>query len=210
MDGSRAMQEQLPREARLRSLLLALSGLLLAGCSQLDGNFGFNLERLETYRSGGTLNIVVHQTLGLSQDAREAVNHGVPLSIRTDLALRLSGSRRNIERKHREFEIRYLPLSDRYQLTSIQPFSVHTFPRLRHCLAELAAVRFELQLPHGSAERLDLRVRTSLDRRHMPPPMRLPVWFSREWRLDSGWRTWKSAQFLPPPGSGQSGNTPGA
>jgi hypothetical protein len=117
------------------------------------------------------------------------LDHGVPLAIRTELELQLAGSSGNISQDSREFEIRYLPLSNRYQLSTRQPSSVHTYPRLRHVLAELGSVSFTLTpglLPPGDYQ---LRARSLLDKQNMPPPMRLPAWFSAQWKLDSGWQS---------------------
>ena len=182
---------------------MALGMLLLAGCSPAASDFGFRLEGINTRVTADALNIAVKQKLVLSPEARNALKHGVPLVIRTDLALRVAGSRRDIKQEHKGFEIRYLPLSNRYQLTTRPPFSVSTFPRLRHVLAELATVSFTLAARPMPAGEIELRVRSFLEKRHMPPPMRLPVWFSSQWQHDSGWRTWPLAAPLhrPDPGS---------
>lgn len=177
--------------------------LLLASCSPVASDFGFRLERIDTRVTADALNIVVQQKLILSAEARNALKHGVPLVIRTDLALRVAGSHRDIRQERKGFEIRYLPLSNRYQLTERQPFNVSTFPRLRHVLAELATVRFTLAARPMPAGEIELRARSFLEKRHMPPPMRLPAWFSAQWQHDSGWRTWPLAATLqrPDPGS---------
>ena len=164
----------------------AVLALLLVACSPAPRDFGFSLDGIESHTTAGTLEVVVHQKLVLSREARNALDHGVPLAIQTELALRHVGSRDDIRQIHRNFEIHYLPLSDRYQLTTIQPFRVSTFPRLRHVLAELATVKF--------TGKLELRVRSFLDKQRMPPPMRLPMLFSSQWQHDSGWRTWPLAR----------------
>jgi Domain of unknown function (DUF4390) len=170
--------------------LTGLLLLLLTGCSPDEAEFGFTIEQLETRYSGDALHIVVHQKLMLSEEAKQALNHGVPLVFQTQATVRAAGSRRDLETASKVFEIRYLPLSNRYQLSSSQPLQVRTFPRLRHALAGLATVDFTfpgMPLPESS---LQMRVRSQLEKRHMPPPMRLPVWFSAQWRHDSGWQSW--------------------
>ena len=169
---------------------LCLGALALPGCSPEQTDFGFSIERIEASASPDALNVVIHQQLTLSTEAKDALDHGVPLVIRTELELQLAGSSGNISQASREFEIRYLPLSNRYQLIARQPSSVHTYPRLRHVLAELGTVSFTLMpglLPPGEYQ---LRARSLLDKRNMPPPMRLPAWFSAQWKLDSGWQSW--------------------
>ena len=142
-------------------------------------------------RTGGAaVEVVVHQTIDLSDEAQSALTHGVPLFIRTELALRPRESRRDFAHLEREFEIRYLPLSNLYQVTTSQPHVVKTFPRLRHVLAEMRTVDFGLDAAILPANDLELRARSSLNKRRMPPPMRLPAWFSAEWRHDTGWTSW--------------------
>jgi len=169
---------------------LCLGALALPGCSPEQTDFGFSIERIEASASPDALNVVIHQQLTLSTEAKDALDHGVPLVIRTELELQRAGTRGNISQASREFEIRYLPLSNRYQLITRQPSSVHTYPRLRHVLAELGTVSFTLMpglLPPGNYQ---LRARSLLDKQNMPPPMRLPAWFSAQWKLDSGWQSW--------------------
>jgi len=177
-----------------------LLGLLLTGCTSGKPDFGFSLDGIETHASAGALIVVVHQKLVLSQEAMNALVHGVPLSIRTEIALRPAQSSRDTRRKHKDFEIRYLPLSERYQLTTADPFRVQTYPRLRHVLAELSSVSFTISEAPLAGE-FKLRARVLLDKRHMPPPMRLPVWFSSQWQLDSDWRTWSLDDTPGQPGS---------
>jgi len=169
---------------------MALALMLFASCSAGETDFGFRLYRIDSHLTTEALDVVVHQKLILSQEARNALNHGVPLVIETQLALRPAGSWQNIQETHKDFEIRYLPLSKRYQLTTSQPHRVSTFPRLRHVLAELAAVNFALPVKSMPAGEYELRARSYLDKRDIPPPMRLPVWFSARWHHDSGWHSW--------------------
>jgi hypothetical protein len=163
--------------------------LTLAGCSAEPQQFGFNIEGIEATAGPDALSVVIHQQLVLSSEAKNALNHGVALDIRTELELQSMGSSRSISSASREFEIRYLPLSDSYQLIIRESSSVRTYPRLRHVLAELGSVSFSLHpgpLPSGDYR---LRARSSLDKQNMPPPMRLPAWFSAQWKLDSGWQS---------------------
>jgi len=169
---------------------LCVVALALPGCSSEKADFGFSIESIEARAGPDALNVVIHQQLTLSTEAKDALDHGVPLAIRTELELQLAGSSENISQARREFEIRYLPLSNRYQLITRQPSSVHTYPRLRHVLAELGTVSISLMpglLPPGDYQ---LRARSLLDKQNMPPPMRLPAWFSKQWKLDSGWQSW--------------------
>lgn len=168
----------------------SLAVLLLAACSPRETTFGFTIEGVQARITAGVLNVTVDQKIILSPEARKALDHGVPLFIQTEFALREAGSRRDLELQAKIFEIRYLPLSKRYQLTTSQPLSKRTFPRLRHVLAEIQTVSFVLPTTGWSPGAFDLCARSYLEKNHMPPPMRLPMWFSSNWQHDSGWRSW--------------------
>jgi hypothetical protein len=173
----------------LRQLFL-LGIVSLAGCgSQTAGNH-FELNQVAANWSDGYLNATLHQTLTLSREAREALVHGVPLTLQTELIIRNTGDGTRQEMNIESYEIRYLPLSEHYQLTAAGADEVRTFRRLRHLLADLSIVSLSFTtgvLPAGDYE---LLVRTRLDQRKIPPPMRLPVLFSSEWRHDSDWSAW--------------------
>ena len=173
-------------------MVCGLALLVLAACAPESGEFGFHIRRVDTHIKADALQVVVHQTVDLSAEAQQALTHGVPLFIRTEISLRPRATRRTLARAEREFEIRYLPLSDLYQVSTAQPFQVRTFPRLRHVLAAVGTVDLDLGIssPGLPSDDLELRVRCSLNKRHMPPPMRLPAWFSAEWRHDTGWTSW--------------------
>ena len=163
---------------------------LLTGCGKPEGDFGFSLEHIGAYQSGPILDVEIQQRIALSAEAKRALNHGVPLYIRTELSLRAKGSGRDISRTSRELEIRYLPLSKRYELLTDQPRSARSFPRLRHLLAEVAVLHFALPVPELAGETFELRARTFLDKGKLPPPLRLPSRFSAQWHHDSGWNSW--------------------
>ena len=107
-----------------------------------------------------------------------------------EIVLRNTGNQTRLIQSLDIYEIRYLPMSEHYQLSLPSGSEVRTFPRLRHLLSELSTVKLSFStgvLPAGDYE---LLARTRLDRQKMPPPMRLPVLFSSQWRHDSDWSAW--------------------
>ena len=130
------------------------------------------------------------QALALSAEARDALVHGVPLTLAVELVLREARTQTRVKKQRSLYEIRYLPLSEHYQLSIIDQDERLTFPRLRHALAELGSLRMSVEtgaLPQGDYE---LLVRSFLDKQKMPPPMRLPVLFASRWNHESAWTTW--------------------
>lgn len=173
-----------------RPWLFVLTVALIAGCARQADDHYFELGQVDTNWSNGQLNVTVHQKLILSSEAREALVHGVPLTLQLELHIRHSGSRSPLIKATYNYEIRYLPLISHYQLTQPGAVAIRTFPRLRHLLAELSTVRQSISkngLREGSYE---LMARTHLDQKQMPPPMRLPMLFSAQWRHDSDWTLW--------------------
>ena len=169
---------------------LLLASLLIAGCTQQTDDPLFKLEQAETSWKNGQLNVTIHQKLKLSGEAKKALEHGVPLTLQLELEIRQTGKRLPVKKDTFSFEIRYLPLINNYQLTQQGASEIRSFPRLRHLLAELSTVSQSFSgsnLPRGNYE---LFARTHLDQKKMPPPMRLPMLFSAQWRHDSEWKEW--------------------
>ncbi|MDZ4730881.1 MAG: DUF4390 domain-containing protein [Xanthomonadales bacterium] len=164
-----------------------LSLLLLLGCGDRNGSFGFALKGVETRVSGQQLKVELSQKITLSPDARTALENGVPLHFEVRAEL---DTEDDTITSFRRFEIRYMPLSDHYQLSSDQPASVRTYPRLRHALAELSEIELIMPLESVAAGDYQLKARSWLDKRKLPAPMRLPAWFSPNWQHDSGWQSW--------------------
>lgn len=174
--------------------------LLLLGCSDRNGNFGFELNGMESRISGQQLKVELQQKISLSPDARTALENGVPLHI--EVRAELDAAAETIT-AFRRFEIRYMPLIDHYQLSSDQPAWVRTFPRLRHALAELAEVELDLPLENVAAGEHQISARSWLEKRRLPAPMRLPAWFSPNWQHDSGWQSWPVSIPAPAAGNGE-------
>jgi hypothetical protein len=112
------------------------------------------------------------------------------LTINLEMELRNDNKMIVVRRDARRFQLRYLPLSERYQLTEEETDELQTFSRLRHLLAAIDDLNIQLStgpLPPGTYE---LRTRIRLDKSRLPAPMQLPAWFSSQWQHDSEWSVW--------------------
>ena len=169
-------------------LLIVLLGIFtIGGCErQPDGNY-FKVRQIDATWSNGQLKATLQQELKLSSDARDALVHGVPLHVQIEMVIRNSSDQVHLKEILDNYEIRYLPMSEHYQLTLPGGGEVRTFPRLRHLLSELSTVKLSFSTGVLPAGEYELLARTRLDKRKMPPPMRLPALFSPEWRHDSNW-----------------------
>lgn len=176
--------------ASARNALLAAGLLLLAGCGAAPADAGFEILSADARWRGTALEVTVRQRLRLSDEAREALRHGVALTLRMEVALHPEGQAVRRGTATRGYEVRYLPLSEHYQLRTLENGDSETFPRLRHVLARLGEVRLALDTDAPRDTDFELRVRTHLDASRLPAPMRLPALLSAAWRLDSEWTRW--------------------
>ena len=174
----------------LNTALFGVSITLLAACGEQSIDYGFNINDVAVNRGYQSLDIHVNQDLDLSPQAMDALQHGVTLTIRLDMELRNDNNMIIVRRQSRRFQIRYLPLSERYQLIDEEREKLQTFVRLRHLFAAIGDLQSRLQtgpLPSGNYE---LRTRVKLDEGLLPAPMQLPALFSAQWRHDSEWSVW--------------------
>mgnify|MGYP002063051270 FL=1 len=169
---------------------LVAAVLLLGACSAENQNQRFEIRDLRADWASGRMDVHLQQRLELGPEAREALLHGVPLTLGVEVVLRDARTQTRLKKQRSLYEIRYLPLSEHYQLTRNETGESQTFPRLRHALAELGELRLSVEtgvLPEGEYE---LLARSFLDKRRVPPPMRLPVLFSPRWNHESAWTKW--------------------
>jgi len=160
------------------------------GCSAAGGKQAFKINYATVRMNGTSLNVKVSETLQLSQDAVDALQHGIALTIGLESELRSSSSLALIDSTTRLFQISYLPLSQHYQLLAVDTGNRQTYPRLRHVLGQLSHVQVDLAtgaLPPGNYQ---VRTRVRLLRSTLPAPMQLPALMSAQWRHDSDWSVW--------------------
>ena len=173
--------------AKFLSILL----ILLAGCGQQDAvDYGFATENVSITPSYQALNIRLQQELRLSQQAQEALEHGVTLIIMLELELHNDNNMMVVRQENRHFQLRYLPLSERYQLLEEETDDLRAFSRLRHLLASIDDLNVQMTTGPLLPGDYELRTRIHLDESRLPTPMQLPAWFSPQWRHDSEWSVW--------------------
>jgi hypothetical protein len=176
---------------RFYASLLSVTVLLLVACSgQESADYGFVIHDVAVSNAYQSLDVRVRQDLVLSAEAREALEHGVVLTIMLELELHNDNRLMVVREDSRQYQLRYLPLSERYQLAGLEEHDIQVFSRLRHALAEIGNVNVKLATGPLLPGSYELRTRVSVDKARLPTPMQLPAWFSPEWRHDSEWSVW--------------------
>ena len=176
---------------RFCASLLSIAVFVLAGCGREPfADYGFDIKSVSVNRAYQSLNVSLQQELVLSDQAREALEHGVKLTVTLEMELRNDNNMIVVRRDASRYQLHYLPLSEHYQLSVEKTGEQRTFTRLRHLLAAINDLDIQLPtgpLPSGSYE---LRTRVRLDESRLPAPMQLPAWFSPQWNHDSEWSVW--------------------
>lgn len=173
--------------AKLTSSLLVL--LALTACD-LRSNSLFSVENVDVRATGADLDLHLKQRLRLSDRTTRGINSGVPVVFDLYLELRDSSNLTLISAKQYRYEIRYLPMSERYQLSELGLDRVRTYPRLRHALRALSDLRLQLDTPTLANGSYELRTRMRLDKTSLPAPIQLPALIFGAWKHDTEWTQW--------------------
>jgi uncharacterized protein DUF4390 len=130
----------------------------------------------------------------LSGPMQDALDHGIPLTFR----IRVDASRWQLlpsdTRVEHRIELRYFPLSRRYQVRDLDaPIDVRSFATPGNLFASLNAMRLPLPaefatLPRGAA----VRIGVALEPESLPGALRLPAVFEPAWQLASPEYTWQA------------------
>ena len=168
----------------------------IAGCGALAAQQPGTLV-VRNARIGGTADaptLEIGIDCKLSGPMQDALDHGIPLTFR----IRVDASRWRLlpsdARAEHRIELRYFPLSRRYQVRDLDaPVEVRSFATPGYLLASLSAMRLPLPnafaaLRQGAAVRVDIALETA----SLPGALRLPALFEPAWQLSSAEYTWQA------------------
>jgi hypothetical protein len=170
------------RRAAVARLALAGLAMALAACGQPASTLRIDAASL---KRDGEPTLEVDLDLALSPRLIEALDHGVPLTIRFRIDAGGQGTERHLR-------LRYLPLVDQYQAYDVERGDGRTFARRAQLLAGLDRVRLPLGADWATAPG-DLVLSVALDRSTLPAALRLPALVDREWQLAGSEHRWTSA-----------------
>jgi len=171
--------------------LLAL--VALAGCGviaeQQPGHLAVHAAHLGALGSAAVLELGLD--CRLTGPMQDALDHGIPLTLRIDLRAGRWPSATSVSRR---IELRYFPLSRRYQLRELGIDDVRSFTNAASLVAALGSLRIDLpdtfaHLPPATP----LRVSAGLDPGALPGALRLPALFEPAWKLAAADVAWSSA-----------------
>lgn len=181
-----------------RGALAALAALLLGACARAPGEapeLALTAARVEPH--GATASLWIECDWRPSPVMLEALDHGIALGLR----LRLDRERPGVvgwrvaDRVERHLELRYFPLTRRYQLRDLEQGSVRSYGVRAAALAALGRLELPLAaatIAAGADERQRLRI--DFDASTLPGALRLPALAQRQWRQATAERTWPGSR----------------
>lgn len=179
---------------RLRSGVMALSLLLLGACSllaeQVPGTLTVRDARFETQVGEAQLDLDLD--CRLSGPMQDALEHGIPITLQVEV--RAGRWPKRLAQATSRIELRYFPLSRRYQLREVDGGELRSFVTSAHLLAALGSLR--LKLPDAFAAlpaTTPLQVSAAIDPAALPGALRLPALFEPAWQLAATETTWPRA-----------------
>lgn len=186
-----------PRDLRRPALAAALRigiaaiGLLLAGCGWLEHQVPGRIEvrSAQLVSQDGSARLDLALDCELSGPMQDALDHGIALTLAIDV-------RAGDARTQPRIELRYFPLSRRYQLAENGREDERGFATRGYLLSALGSLRLALpaEFAHLPAA-TPLRVSVALDPASLPGALRLPALFEPAWRLSSAETTWPRVAY---------------
>lgn len=174
-------------------LLAVLAAWALVGCDairqQKPGTLVVRNARLVAGAGASTLELGLD--CRFSGPVQDALEHGIPITLQIDLK---AGRWPRAQTQTRRVELRYFPLSRRYQLRESGSAEPRSYATPAYLVAALGALRFDL--PASFAElppTTPLQISARLDPAALPGALRLPALFEPAWRLVAADYAWTPA-----------------
>jgi hypothetical protein len=181
---------------RLASVV-CVAACLLTGCGaiaqQQPGTLVIRSARLAGAQDAPVLELALD--CRLSGPMQDALEHGIPLTLRIAVGTGRWRFAPNADESEHRIELRYFPLSRRYQLRDLDAAAdVRSFATPGYLLAGLTSLRLPLPpafaaLPRGTS----LRIEAGLEPEALPGALRLPALFEPAWRLSAEEYAWQPA-----------------
>jgi hypothetical protein len=187
-------EAKIQMRGRHRHSLLALLCVLLAGCGvlaqQTPGSLAVRNATMIGTAGGARLELGLD--CRLSGPMQDALDHGIPITLQVDV--RAGPWLRTLASATQRIELRYFPLSRRYQLRAGNPDDVRSFATPAYLIAALGSLR--LGLPNAFSNlpaTTPLQVSVRIDPAALPGALRLPALFEPAWQLAAKDYAWTAA-----------------
>jgi hypothetical protein len=160
----------------------------------------FDVRSANTRLNAGVHELEARLQLILSQDALDALNSGVPLTIELNLeVIRVRGLWLDeVEAQLTiTYELEYRPLSQRYIVRNLNSGDLDSFATLYSALNNLGRVQGLPVIDDALINpdsKYRLRLRAALSTRQYPAALRIIFFWRSQWQLESKWYEWSLEQ----------------
>ena len=175
-----------------KKISAALLTAMLAACARSDGAAQLRVRGAEIAQ--GTLTARLQWQP--SEAVLDALEHGIVLDFIVDVRAYAPGRwgwRSTLARAQRHVELRYFPLSRRYQMHALDGGETRSYAARSLLLAALEDLHVTLPETWPSAGASGYMLRVALDPERLPGALRLPVLLRADWRLSSEEYAWPAA-----------------
>ena len=185
------------RFAALLAVLLTLTMVAAMAQNRSDRQGYFHVRSAETRLVDGVQVLNARLQLVLSDEALNALNNGVPLTI--ELTLEVLRIRRFMPdatdaQLDLRYELEYRPLSQRDIVRNINSADQDSFATLYSALNSLGRID-DLPVVDDSVlepgSRYRMRLQALLSTRQYPAPLRILFFWRDQWQLKSDWFEWQ-------------------
>jgi len=182
--------------ARLALLLLTLAAAVFAQ-DRSDRHGYFDVRSANTRLVNGVQVLDARLQLVLSDEALDALNSGVPLTIELNIEVirvrRFLPDALDAELTLR-YELEYRPLSQRYIVRNLNSSDQESFATLYSALNNLGRIQ-DLPVVDDAILEADsdyrMRLQAVLSTQQYPAPLRILFFWRDQWQLKSEWYEWQ-------------------
>ena len=183
---------------RLATTVVAvILACVAAAQAQTDRQGYFSVRSAETRLVDGVQVLDARLQLVLSDEALNALNNGVPLTIELQLEViryrRFMPDALDAELDLR-YELEYRPLSQRYIVRNLNSGQQDSFATLYSALNSLGRIEALPVVDDAILEpgaRYRMRLQALLSTRQYPAPLRMLFFWRDQWQLKSDWYEWQ-------------------
>jgi hypothetical protein len=185
------------RSSKSLASAVSIAACVLAGCGALaqqqPGTLAIRSARLAGATDAPMLELGLD--CRLSGPMQDALDHGIPLTLTVRVDARRWRFLPSTALSEQRIELRYFPLSRRYQLRDLDaPADVRSFATPGYLLAGLNSLRLPLPAAFAALPRdASAHVQAGLETGALPGALRLPALFEPAWQLTASEYTWQPA-----------------
>ena len=181
------------------SAMLLGAGLVMAcvsGAVRADDHGGFVIRTAYTELTGGVYYLNADVDLNLSDDAVNALENGLPLTVELQIEIIKHRSlwwNTRIAALTEHYQISFHALTRRFIITNLNSGDQESFASYREAITNLGQVS-DLPLIDADliepGDRYNVRMRAVLDIKSFPGPLQLIASLFKGWDLTSDWYEW--------------------